>query len=343
MQGRLGAIAVPDNAPQNCVVTWHRIIKTVPNFVQQSEPENMKTDFTDHCNVCGSNNLKTIDPACNIAKCGNCGYIFDNPRPALEELIAFYSKPSKYDSWLAELSGRDRMWARRVRKLRSTRKAGSLLDIGTGIGQFLALARPMYASVYGTEVSDSGIAIARERYGLDIYKGMIDELAKEGRSFDNVSLFHVLEHVPDPKLMIETCYSLLSEEGILVIAVPNEVTSLRALAKRALRGLGLRRRDPGKLGLPLIRLDGSISEIHLSHFRPKVLQRLVETSGFSVITSTLDPYYVRDSSLSWFKADIYYYVCLLVRALFRVNIFDAMLVIARKTGFRGQPVQAGRK
>lgn len=292
----------------------------------------MKTELLAQCILCDSALLESLDRDCNIARCGSCGYIFDNPRPASEELIAFYSQPTKYDSWLVELSGRERMWKRRLRKLRATRKSGSLLDVGTGIGQFLALARPMYSAVSGTEVSASAIAIARQKYGLHVFDGDIEELARLGKSFDNITLFHVLEHVPDPRQLLTICHSLLTDGGTLVIAVPNEVASLRAVAKRLLTKLRLRKATgTGTLGLPLIRLDGSISEVHLSHFTPNVLRRLLEASGFSVMSSTLDPYYVRQTAMSWLKADLYYYFCLSVLALLRINVFDAMLVISKKT------------
>jgi SAM-dependent methyltransferase len=291
----------------------------------------MRTELLHECSICYGHQLQALDPQCNITRCASCGYIFDNPRPSLEELIGFYSKPTKYDSWLQELSDRDRMWKRRLRKLKPTRKPGSLLDVGTGIGQFLDVARPLYSSVHGTEVSTAAIAIAREKYGLDVFHGTIHQLAARRSCFDNITLFHVLEHVPDPRQVLSACHSLLAEEGVLVIAVPNEVASLRGFLKRVLTQLGIRKQQRGKLGLPLIRLDGSISEVHLSHFTPRVLRYLLETTGFSVISTTLDPYYVRRTSGSWLKADLYYYFCLSVRALFRANIFDAMLLIARKT------------
>ena len=60
----------------------------------------MKTELVDRCYVCDGNTLETVDPACNIAQCSACGYVFDNPRPTLEELVKFYSRPSQYDSWL---------------------------------------------------------------------------------------------------------------------------------------------------------------------------------------------------------------------------------------------------
>jgi 2-polyprenyl-3-methyl-5-hydroxy-6-metoxy-1,4-benzoquinol methylase len=290
--------------------------------------ETMETELLQHCKLCDSDSLGLLDPDCNIAQCRTCGYVFDNPRPTLKELISFYSRPGKYDSWLDELGPRNRLWKRRLKKLQSTKKPGSLLDVGTGIGQFLSLARTSYDAVYGTEVSATAVEIAKEKYGLEIFHGTLEELARQQGTFDNITLFHVLEHVPDPRTMLETCHSLLPAGGCLVIAVPNEVISLRAL-KRWLFGKIKRRRGAGLLGLPRLTLDGTIHEIHLSHFTPSVLRRVLKATGFSVIADTLDPYYVRTGPRR-LKADFYYYACLIFRYLFGVNIYDAILIIARK-------------
>jgi SAM-dependent methyltransferase len=291
----------------------------------------MKTELLQACLVCDSKVLEIVDPACNIMQCRNCGYIFDNPRPTLDELVGFYSKPTKYDAWLGQLGVRDQLWKRRLGKLRSTKKPGTLLDVGAGIGQFLFLARDSYAAVYGTEVSDAAIQIARQKYNLDLFQGTIEELDMRGKVFDNITLFHVLEHVLNPRLVLQRCNSLLSAEGILVVAVPNEVASLRGFAKQMFARIGIRRRQgTGKLGLRRISLDGSIDEIHLSHFSPKVLHRLLQATGFSVISSTLDPYYVV-TGIRRLKADMYYHCCLAFSYIFKVNLYDTTLVIARKT------------
>ncbi len=290
--------------------------------------EPMETELLQQCKLCDSHSLGLLDPASNIAQCRTCGYVFDNPRPTLKELISFYSRPGKYDSWLEEIGPRNRLWHRRLKKLQSTKKPGSLLDVGTGIGQFLSLARTSYREVYGTEVSATAVAIAKEKYGLDLFHGTIEELARQEMAFDNITLFHVLEHVPDPKAMLETCHSLLTDGGCMVIAVPNEVISLRAL-KRWLFGKVRKPQGAGLLGLPRLTLDGSIHEIHLSHFTPSVLRRALQSTGFAVVVNTLDPYYVQTG---WrrLKADFYYYACLIFRYLFGVNIYDAILIIARK-------------
>ena len=289
----------------------------------------MNTEVLQRCNVCDGNALYVVDPDCNITQCCACGYIFDSPRPTLEELIGFYSRPGQYDSWLAELEPRQRLWKRRLNVLRPTKNPGSLLDVGAGIGQFLALARDSYSEVHGTEVSSTAIQIAKEQYSLNLFQGTIEDIDLP-RTFANITLFHVLEHVPDPKSVLRKCHSLLSPEGILVIAVPNEVTSMRSFLRKLLVRAGLKKQERvGKFGLPLIKLDSDSPEVHLSHFTSSVLRRLLHSTGFSIVKETLDPYYVATGT-SKLKADAYYYCCLAYLKMFRMNVYDAMLFIARK-------------
>jgi len=273
-----------------------------------------------------------IDPDCNIVRCASCGYEFYNPRPILDELIKFYSRPSQYDAWLDELEVRDQMWKRRLKLVLPFRKNGSLLDVGAGIGQFLSLARNHFEEVHGTEVSTTAIEVAKQKYGLELFRGTLDGIAHRGKTFDNISLFHVLEHVPDPKSVLRICHSLLSDQGVLIIAVPNEVACLRASLKRLLvaRGILHPRRGAGRFGLPLIRLTEETSEVHLSHFTPPVLCDLLRRTGFSILKQTLDPHYVRTNRKEKLRADFYCHFCRAVRAISSTNVYDAMLVIARK-------------
>jgi len=289
----------------------------------------METEVLAHCTVCGSTAIAVVDRECNIARCCACGYVFDNPRPTLDELIRFYSRPFQYSSWLTELEARNRIWKRRVKKLWRTRKKGSLLDVGTGIGQFLSVARPSYNEVYGTEVSSKAVKLAKELFDLDLFQGTIEDLML-GRTFDNITLFHVLEHVPNPRKTLETCSTLLTHEGVLVIAVPNEVASARNFAHRILAAAGINKRPlAGKFGLPRISLGSASEEVHLSHFTPRVLRKLLYNLGFSIIEEDLDPVYLV-TGISRLKPELYYYACLAVLRLFKLNIYDTMLVVARK-------------
>ena len=89
------------------------------------------------CNVCGSDAIKRIDPECNLCRCGDCGYVFDSPRPNQPAIAAFYSQRGKYDSWLRDAVARDALLKRRLKMMLRHHSPGNLLDVGTGIGQFL--------------------------------------------------------------------------------------------------------------------------------------------------------------------------------------------------------------
>lgn len=282
------------------------------------------------CTLCNSDKLVVVDEECNIHRCTACGYVFDNPRPTSAEITAYYSNPSKYDGWFEMESERASLWKRRLKKIIRHKKEGTILDIGTGIGQFLWVAKDSFTKCYGTEVSESAVDIARGKYMLDVIRGSIEEIDYKGVVFDNITLFHVLEHVPTPLAVISKCHELLDDGGVLFIAVPNELLSLKNIVKKILSNVGIRRdKFIGKLGIPRIVLDGTLSEIHLSHFTPTVLASLLKRNGFVILEEGLDPYYV---SKGWdlYKNNLYYVFLSLVMKLSGQNFYETMWIVARK-------------
>jgi SAM-dependent methyltransferase len=295
----------------------------------------MDVEVLDTCNVCDSRRLVPVDVENNIWRCRSCGYVFDNPRPTSLEIAAFYSKPTQYDSWLSAEGARDALWRRRLRKLTTVSKQGTLLDIGAGTGQFLYHARSFFTQVSGTEVSKSAIETAKEKYELELIEGDVTDI-EFGRHvvFDNITLFHVLEHVPNPRKTIERCWSLLSDGGVVVVAAPNDILSfsrrLKTRVKILLRRIGVRRfTEPGKLGLSRIALDGSSDEIHLSHFTPSVLRRLLENSGFLILKESLDPYYVA-TGIRLFRCHCLYMLAQLVKLVLRRNVYATIWIAGKK-------------
>jgi SAM-dependent methyltransferase len=138
----------------------------------------------------------------------------------------------------------------------------------------------------------------------------------------------VLEHDPDPNSTLQECRRLLRSNGTLTIAVPNDVLAWSSMRNRLGRILGLKayRQFSPKLG---ILKAGLSTEIHLSHFTPDVLKRLLRNHGFSVVDESIDPYYASQGV----KRVLHNLRYLLHGALFaccRINRYSTIWVMSRK-------------
>lgn len=94
---------------------------------------------------------------------------------------------------------------------------GSLLDIGAGTGEFLKIAKDKGWSVQGVEVNKKAREFASNKEVV-LYENLDTVL---GSQFDVVSLWHVLEHLPNLKDTVTKIESLVKPGGTLFIAVPN--------------------------------------------------------------------------------------------------------------------------
>ena len=283
------------------------------------------------CSVCGSTNIKVIDCSCNISECMDCGYVFDNPRPPFDSVISFYSRTARYPINKQPTWSRTRLCKRRLEMVLRHRKSGRLLDVGAGSGDFIYIAKSFF-EVYGTEVSQSGVLAAKARYNLDLFNGELQAITFPVGQFDVITLFHVLEHVPNPTVTIRRCYELLKTGGVLILAVPNDIAGLRLIIVRCLRFLGLKRfQIYGRIGLPKLVLDGSIEEIHYSHFTLPVLQKLLAGNQFQIVETTIDRHYT-ETGVVGMVYDVLYYVSLLVFKISKRNIFLTTWIAAERAG-----------
>ncbi len=94
---------------------------------------------------------------------------------------------------------------------------GSLLDIGAGTGDFLNVAKQNDWTVSGIEVNKQARNLA-EKKGINLLEE-IENVA--GKKYDVITLWHVLEHIPNLEETCQKLESLLNDTGHLIIAVPN--------------------------------------------------------------------------------------------------------------------------
>ncbi|KIC02387.1 methyltransferase [Flavobacterium sp. JRM] len=94
---------------------------------------------------------------------------------------------------------------------------GRILDIGAGTGDFLLTAKENGWETVGVEPSDRAKSIAIKK-GISFVEKIAD---LENNSFDVITMWHVLEHVPNLEFQIQELKRLLKPTGTLIVAVPN--------------------------------------------------------------------------------------------------------------------------
>lgn len=134
-----------------------------------------------------------------------------------------------------------------------------LLDLGCGTGAFLAFMKKRGFQVYGIESNPKarGICLKNNLEVWDTEKGLAPS------SFDMISLWHVLEHLPEPEIYITAFKGFLKPQGLLFVAVPNFESHDSIHYKE----------DWAALDVPR----------HLWHFTPKGLIKMLNELGFDFV------------------------------------------------------------
>lgn len=242
------------------------------------------------CGVCGAEERMRFYPPAHVVECLGCGVLYVSPRPTHEAIAEFYSRQGHYDQW-DEQSGRAQMWRRRVERIRALVPSGRLLDIGAGRGDFGAQARRYY-EVEGTEVSSEGAQLAKDRHGLEIRLGDVLELDLPKAHYDIITMWHVLEHVAEPRAVLERCRELLKPGGVICVAVPNTDHQYK-MARAELRAtvqLVMRRPPDRGVVLDHIALVRPEEEVHLTHFTMRTLTSLMRSLDLTILETGLDDY-----------------------------------------------------
>ena len=164
-----------------------------------------------------------------LYSCEACRCLFLHPMPDSREIERFY--PADY-WWNARRSGGLKKLESVYRKLALhdhiafiTKAAGvrgvDVLDVGCGSGTLLGLLKQRGFRVNGLDFSPEAAAIAKAENGVDVAVGSLEEAHFPAESFDVVTLFHVMEHVTNPRLVLAQVSRVLKPNGVAILQVPN--------------------------------------------------------------------------------------------------------------------------
>jgi 2-polyprenyl-3-methyl-5-hydroxy-6-metoxy-1,4-benzoquinol methylase len=240
------------------------------------------------CTVCGveqaHERFEIEGLASRVVVCSGCGLGRLHPLPGPAEVRGFY--PDEYygepGSKFQPLIERLVRWigSRHIGFLSSGLPAGArVLDVGCGRGVILGALADRGFEVHGVEISAEAARGADPRAEIRIAEHLRDAGYAAG-SFDEVVVWHVLEHLQDPRGTLEEARRMLRPGGRLVVAVPN-FSSLQARWSGA-----------GWFHLDLPR--------HLYHFPLGALHRLLGDTGFEV-TST-HHFSLRQNPFGWIQS-----------------------------------------
>lgn len=222
------------------------------------------------CPLCGHRGYRLVkkEEEWEIIECLSCSFVFVKQVPEEQFLNLHYQHYLPTDNkrikeWRILMLG---IFLRSLDAIEiclgSSR--GNLLDIGCGFGFFLELARKKGWSVYGVEPCVHARSYALSR-GVNADSENLFTRTYEGKMFDVVTLFYVLEHLPDPIRYLREVNRILKPGGLLLVRLPHTTPIVKFLQA--------------------IRMPNKLYDVpsHLSDFSPRTIALALNRTGFDKI------------------------------------------------------------
>ncbi|MBZ2184958.1 MAG: methyltransferase domain-containing protein [Bryobacter sp.] len=186
------------------------------------------------CPVCGHNGAVLVSTedrygdSLRTLACAQCGLYRNDPLPTVAQLKAYHEvEYRKSYKGRREPKAKNVYRSRRLagQRLAALRRwlpaAGAVLDAGSGSGEFLAALKGAGLSPQGLEADAVYADYARRQYQVPVMDAGLLEAEFPAGAFGAITLFHVLEHQPDPIAVLERLGQWLAPGGVLVVEVPN--------------------------------------------------------------------------------------------------------------------------
>jgi 2-polyprenyl-3-methyl-5-hydroxy-6-metoxy-1,4-benzoquinol methylase len=280
-----------------------------------------------NCNVCRNQNAKFFmrKNEHDMYKCSGCGLMYVSPIPDSsavynEDYFSGASKGFGYADYDADKKPMLSAWGKYLDIIEEIiPNKGKLLDVGAATGYFLKVAHERGWSVKGVELSDYAAKSGRDN-GLDIVTGTLEDISDQDTKFDAITMWDLVEHLPDPKKTLNQASHLLKQGGVVAINTP-DVGSVPA-------------KILGKKWHLIVPPE------HLHYFNENSLALLLQKAGFEVLMSgrfgkTFTLYYIirfieNRLGLPQFFGNMIAKNKVLSRIAIPINTHDNIFMIAKK-------------
>ena len=219
------------------------------------------------CCVCNNTDkqkfsLKYKKEDFTVVECNNCSFIF---------VPQYFSKNISYEDYkdenVLEQVKRGDNWLKTQRHLlrykfiKKYQPKGDLFDLGAGWGHFLYAGQKLGYRVHGIEIAEMPYKYATNELKLPVEHINFFNMQIQNQAYDLITMWDVLEHIPDADEVIKRCNLMLRNNGYVVIQVPEIDSFIAKLLKEKWNMIGTG---------------------HVNYFSKKTIRELFESHGFKV-------------------------------------------------------------
>ncbi|MCX8053677.1 MAG: class I SAM-dependent methyltransferase [Armatimonadetes bacterium] len=214
------------------------------------------------CNVCGGDGVSFLvsKNGYRVYQCRSCGFAFTHPQP---ECLSDQYDSGYFDLYQKRRKFRLKRSVARLKQIELIIPPGRLLDIGCSLGYFVEAANARGWQASGIDISKYAAQEAR-KLGLNVFSGTVEGFGFPEESFDCVTMWDVLEHVPDPTAHMLEVRRIIAPGGLVVIGTPDLGHPAFRIKRERWRHL-----KPAE---------------HINYFCRSSIRRLLVNTGFDIVT-----------------------------------------------------------
>ena len=263
-----------------------------------------------HCKTCNSSNLKiVIKGLCafnylyDVVVCLDCGLRFRNIELDINEIERIYSNEyftkNQKNFFFNSFELRRSLFLNKLKLIdQFYEDKGEILDMGSGIGTFVQVARDEGWTETGLEISSFAAEYSKQK-GLNIINSDFSYVLKLKEKFDAVTLWDTVDHAEKPIELLHNVREVIKEDGYIFVETVVTDSIIYVLAEMLCKiSLGLIK-GPLIKGYPMH---------HSNYYSEKTLKRDIEMAGFRVVKIDREP--LNNEVFSGEKLGEFYLACL---------------------------------